>query len=278
MRGINVLLALAVILGVMGCRTTGRRDNPVYVVTVDKGDTLASIAQRFNTSWQEIVRDNRLRDARDFRVGQKLQIHPGPGGYLADSGRTFGDDTNGEENSNSQARPDSMRRKSGGGFLFGGGNEAEDNEDNNGASNGRRRVWTPLPWPVSGSVSSEYGYRWGRLHAGIDIRAPRGTPILSPASGKVIFAGRKGDYGKFILIDHGTFKTAYGHCASIDVSQGDVIKKGAVIGEVGSSGNASGTHLHFEFRMADDKPVDPVYYLAPRSLLSSATVASDSGS
>lgn len=278
MGGMNVLLALVVILGGMGCRTTSRRDNPVYVVTVDKGDTLASIAQRFNTSWQEIVRENRLHDARDFRVGQKLQIHPGPGGYLAESGRSFGDESNGEDNSNSEAHSDSTKRKSGGGFLFGSGNEVENVDGNDGASNSKRRVWTPLPWPVTGSISSEYGYRWGRLHAGIDIRAPRGTPILSPASGKVIFAGRKGDYGKFILVDHGTFRTAYGHCASIDVSQGDVIKKGAVIGEVGSTGNASGSHLHFEFRMADDKPVDPVYYLTPRSLLSSTSPASDSGS
>lgn len=268
----SLLLVIAMLL--VSCRTTSRSQVPVYHIQVEEGDTLSSIATRFNSSWQEIAQENRLRDGRDLRVGQTLRVRPGPGGYVAlpKGAKVTYEDA--EIESSNGATPGKSRPKRRG-LFFGGSDENENGlAENNANSNyeGKARKWSPLPWPVAGDVSSEFGYRWGRLHAGIDIRARKGTSIVSPASGKVIYSGYKGEYGKFILVDHGTFRTAYGHCSKLHVEAGDRIKKGDILGEVGATGNARGTHLHFEFRTAEDHPVDPLYYLQSRSLLSSASV------
>lgn len=266
-----------------GCRTVSRGQVPIYHIPVETGDTLASIATRFNTSWQDIAQENGLQDGRDLRVGQSLRVRPGPGGYMAlpkGAKVTYENaeiENDGGQENTSVAGGKRNRR----GLLFGGGGNANGASEGNNSATGtgkNKGKWSPLPWPVVGGVSSEYGYRWGRLHGGIDIRARKGTSIFAPASGRVIYSGYKGEYGKFILVDHGTFRTAYGHCSKIHVSVGERIKKGDVLGEVGATGNASGTHLHFEFRLADDRPVDPLYYLQSRSLLSSAAVGDEPGS
>lgn len=118
-----------------------------------------------------------------------------------------------------------------------------------------------LSWPVRGIVTSGYGMRWGRLHAGIDIAAPEGTPVAAAADGKVIFTGWAGGYGNLVLIAHGDgIVTAYAHLASIAVGQGAGVARGSVIGTVGSTGHSTGPHLHFEVRV-DGTPVDPIAYL-----------------
>jgi murein DD-endopeptidase MepM/ murein hydrolase activator NlpD len=116
-----------------------------------------------------------------------------------------------------------------------------------------------LIWPVSGVVTSGFGYRWGRLHAGIDISAPAGTPVRAAASGTVIYAGWMGGYGNLVVIDHGRgLATAYAHLSAIwgagSVSQGQGI------GAVGCTGSCTGNHLHFEVRV-NGQPVDPFSYL-----------------
>jgi murein DD-endopeptidase MepM/ murein hydrolase activator NlpD len=117
-------------------------------------------------------------------------------------------------------------------------------------------------WPVARvDVSSPFGYRLGRLHSGIDLRAPRGTPIKASAQGKVVFSGAKNGFGRFVIIDHGHgIKTAYAHNHRNLVRAGQWVKKGEVIATVGRSGNASGYHVHFEFRRRG-KAVDPVQHL-----------------
>lgn len=118
-----------------------------------------------------------------------------------------------------------------------------------------------LSWPVRGTVTSGYGMRWGRLHAGIDIAAPEGTPVAAAADGKVIFAGWAGGYGNLVLIAHGDgIVTAYAHLASIAVGQGARVSRGSVVGTVGSTGHSTGPHLHFEVRV-NGTPVDPMAYL-----------------
>jgi murein DD-endopeptidase MepM/ murein hydrolase activator NlpD len=105
-------------------------------------------------------------------------------------------------------------------------------------------------WPVRGTVTSEYGQRWGRLHAGIDIAAPNGTPIYAARAGCVTFAGVQGGYGNLILIDHGGgVVTAYAHQSRLLASRGDCVEGGAQIGAVGSTGNSTGNHLHYEVRV-----------------------------
>jgi murein DD-endopeptidase MepM/ murein hydrolase activator NlpD len=117
-----------------------------------------------------------------------------------------------------------------------------------------------LIWPVSGPVVSPFGWRWGRMHEGIDIAAGYGTPIAAAASGTVIYAGWMSGYGNLIIIDHGGgMATAYAHQSSFAVGGGSV-SQGQVIGYVGCTGHCFGPHLHFEVRI-NGSPVDPLGYL-----------------
>ncbi|MBE6067334.1 MAG: M23 family metallopeptidase [Clostridium lundense] len=116
--------------------------------------------------------------------------------------------------------------------------------------------------PVSrGTISSSFGERWGRMHKGIDIAAPTGTPIYAVRKGRVIFSGWQDGYGKVIKIDIGEDTVIiYGHCSILNVNKDDLVDTGDKIGEVGSTGNSTGPHLHFEVRK-DDVPQNPEPYL-----------------
>ena len=106
--------------------------------------------------------------------------------------------------------------------------------------------------PISGTLTSRFGARWGKSHKGIDIGASKGTPIKAAASGTVTTAstGYNGGYGNYIVISHGNgVQTAYGHCNSISVSVGQKVSQGQVIGTVGNTGNSQGNHLHLEIRV-----------------------------
>lgn len=116
-------------------------------------------------------------------------------------------------------------------------------------------------WPVNGPVVSPFGMRWGRLHAGIDIAVPSGTPIRASKSGTVAIAGWMGGYGNYTCINHGGgIATCYAHQSSIGVSVGQSVKQGQVIGSSGCTGHCFGPHVHFEVRI-NGTPVDPMGYL-----------------
>jgi murein DD-endopeptidase MepM/ murein hydrolase activator NlpD len=116
-------------------------------------------------------------------------------------------------------------------------------------------------WPVNGTVVSGFGMRWGRMHEGIDISASTGTPIWAAAAGTVIHSGWLGGYGNLVVVDHGDgLATAYAHTSSILVSVGQPVAQGETIALVGSTGNSSGPHLHFEVRV-NGVAVDPLLYL-----------------
>jgi murein DD-endopeptidase MepM/ murein hydrolase activator NlpD len=126
---------------------------------------------------------------------------------------------------------------------------------------GPQRVGGQLGWPVNGPVSSPFGQRWGRLHAGIDIPVPEGTPVRAAASGSVAIAGWMGGYGNYTCINHGGgLSTCYGHQSRIGVSVGQSVSQGSVIGASGNTGNSTGPHMHFEVRV-NGVPVDPMGYL-----------------
>jgi murein DD-endopeptidase MepM/ murein hydrolase activator NlpD len=117
-----------------------------------------------------------------------------------------------------------------------------------------------LIWPVSGTVTSGFGTRWGRLHAGIDISAPTGSAVRAAAGGRVIYAGSMGGYGNIVVIDHGGgLATAYAHLSAIWAGGGSV-GQGQGIGAVGCTGSCTGPHLHFEVRV-NGSPVNPLAYL-----------------
>jgi murein DD-endopeptidase MepM/ murein hydrolase activator NlpD len=118
-----------------------------------------------------------------------------------------------------------------------------------------------LIWPANGSISSGFGWRWGRLHAGIDIPLPEGTGLRAADSGTVAIAGWVGGYGNYTCIQHGgSLSTCYGHQSSISVSVGQSVSQGQVIGYSGNTGHSTGPHLHFEVRI-NGSPVDPLGYL-----------------
>jgi murein DD-endopeptidase MepM/ murein hydrolase activator NlpD len=120
-----------------------------------------------------------------------------------------------------------------------------------------------LIWPVDGPVVSGFGMRWGRMHEGIDIAVPAGTPIRAADAGTVVLVqseAESGGYGNFSCLDHGGgLQTCYAHQSSFAVTSGSV-SQGDVIGYVGCTGHCYGDHLHFEVRISG-APTDPLGYL-----------------
>ena len=116
--------------------------------------------------------------------------------------------------------------------------------------------------PVEGTISSVYGYRdtatgtVPKNHTGTDIAAVMGTKIKSATDGQVVLVSEEGDYGKHIKIQIGEVSIIYAHCNSLYVKEGEQIKQGQEIAEVGSTGNSTGPHLHFEIRISE-RTVDP---------------------
>ncbi len=121
-----------------------------------------------------------------------------------------------------------------------------------------------LVWPTAGRAGSGYGYRvhpiFGsrRLHSGVDIAGPTGQPIVAAAAGQVVSAGWRGGYGLAVVIDHGGgLATLYAHQSQVVVGAGQVVEAGQQIGHIGSTGQSTGPHLHFEVR-EDGVPRDPM--------------------
>ena len=128
----------------------------------------------------------------------------------------------------------------------------------------------PLRWPVRGPVHSEFGLRrspWTgkpEHHHGIDIGGPPGTPIRSPGAGTVAATSTHGRLGKHVAVDHGNgVRSLYGHLEAIDVTKGEQVAKGQVLGLVGNTGRSTGPHLHYEL-LVDGKPVNPRLFLVQR--------------
>ena len=116
-------------------------------------------------------------------------------------------------------------------------------------------------WPLRGRLTSRFGGRGSDLHDGIDIAAARGTPILSARDGKVIYSDRLSGYGNVIIVEHaGGFASVYAHNDRNFAHKGQRVSRGQKIASVGSTGRATGPHLHFEVRK-DNVARNPLYYL-----------------
>lgn len=229
-----VRLLLVTILVVGGCIGSPRRpvENPkrkqtgVYH-TVKRHQTLWRICKTYKVDMAKVAKINGIRNVNKIKAGQKIFI---PGAkkvlhvdiYIEDLGPAGKKPT----------RVDLAEVK--GRFI----------------------------WPVRGPIMKGFGRSKGRKHDGIDISAPRGTPIRSTDSGKVIYSGSeiKG-YGNIVIIKHGPpFISVYAHNAVNLVREGERVGKGHVIARVGSTGRATGSHLHFEIRN-HNRPIDPVLVL-----------------
>ena len=122
-------------------------------------------------------------------------------------------------------------------------------------------VGSAMAWPTSGSTTSAFGERWGRLHAGLDIANDVGTAIRAARGGTVILAGWNGGYGNSVVIDHGGgLSTLYAHASRVRTSEGQSVSQGDLIADMGSTGNSTGSHLHFETRV-NGNPRNPAEYL-----------------
>lgn len=218
--------------------------------TVKEGDTVVSIANQFSVSVQSLVETNNLLEPSSLEVGRSIFIP----GYV-------------EKNKTRAARPEKKKKDK---------KEKKSKKESKSTTSKTdikpqkapevyvERNENKFIWPVDGVVTSKYGVRRGRQHDGIDISAPRGTPVRAAAKGKVVFAKKMSGYGNLVVIKHsGNFFTAYAHLHEYKVALSDKVSQGQLIGLVGSTGRSSGPHCHFEVRHGAESR-NPLFFLPQR--------------
>jgi murein DD-endopeptidase MepM/ murein hydrolase activator NlpD len=214
-------LALGALLALAACAS--RPESTVHVVA--PGENLYRIALHYGVSVEDIAQANGIRDETQLEVGTRLTI-PRPKRSALER---------------PLLPPERLRAVAQGDALEDGG--------------------LRFAWPLHGTVTSRFGWRRSRMHEGIDIAARSGTPVHAAEAGHVIYASRLGGYGNVVVVRHGKlYETVYAHNRRFRVKKGARVRKGDVIAEVGSTGNASAPHVHFEVRRKDD-PRDPLLFL-----------------
>ena len=205
---------------------------------VRPGDNLYRIGIAHGTTAEAIARENGIRDVTTLRVGQVIWVPAGKPGSRPPKAPGASASSRGKPGASSSAARQAAR------------DEAKRNSE------------LSFGWPVSkATLTSRYGRRRGRPHEGIDLGAKRGTPIRAAEAGKVIHSGWLGDYGRVVIVKHaGHYSTVYAHANKLFVRKGDFVDRGERIAEVGTSGNATGPHLHFELRRREVAQ-DPMLYL-----------------
>jgi murein DD-endopeptidase MepM/ murein hydrolase activator NlpD len=132
-----------------------------------------------------------------------------------------------------------------------------------GSSYGSEQISANFVWPTRGTLSSSYGRRWGRMHQGIDIAGPIGTPVVAASDGVVVASSYQGGgYGNVIDIQHSDGSmTRYGHNNRLIASVGQTVKQGQHVADMGNTGRSTGPHLHFEIHPGGGSAVNPLAYL-----------------
>ncbi len=244
-RLIHIFIAVLFVAALFGTPLTAG----VQQHLVQKGETLSEIAQKYKVPLKSIIQANSIKSAHRIQIGKTLRI-PGnafalneilyqvkPGDTLIGIARLHNVEWKVLQSINGISSPRNLQI----------GAEIRIPHD------GSLGFISPLRVPLV--VTSKYGYRphpvTGRyqFHKGIDFRAVTGTRVYASKGGRVIFAGRKGGYGKIVGIEHeGNFTTWYGHLSRIRVKRGQTVNQGKVIGLSGNTGISTGPHLHFEIR------------------------------
>lgn len=212
-------------------------ESMVYEVQAKDGETLQEVGERYSVPTPTLQRINRLNKNQSLKAGQTI--------YIPVSEKT--------QKSADLRGSDKLKKVT---IPVPGSVEES-------ADSGRRgelyTQYRALEWPLEGKVLSPYGMRHGRPHKGIDIFPVNNEKDIRAARGGIVeFAGRKSRFGNVIVINHGSFKTLYAHCSKLLVKKGQEVEKGEEIAIVGRSGNADGTHLHFEYRTLADRSLDPM--------------------
>ena len=221
--------------------------SPRVVHVVTPGQTLFRIAQAYGVPLARLIEANRLKSPNAIAAGRRLVI-PGAKAPVAVAAR----------------RPLTEAER--------GALERSLTEDR--APVDLPRGWAPpqpkgpgeFIWPLEGPMNSAFGPRGGRRHAGIDVGSPRAQQVVAAADGEVAFAqATRTGFGNVVVLEHeGGFSTVYAHLSLIVAREGESARQGQPIGGVGTTGNASGPHLHFEIRHRG-VPLDPLRYL-PQTL------------
>ena len=202
-------------------------------VSLDPGMTLYSLSREYGVPVETIIEANGIQDPSSIRAGSEIYIPtgtPAPPAPPAVPPRP----------TPRKARPKGTEKPQETANLM------------------------SIVWPLEGLITGRFGQRGQHHHHdGIDIDGVRGEEVRAVASGIVVRSGSEGKYGKTVVIDHGNgVTTLYAHASRLLVREGDEVEQGETIAEVGATGNARGTHLHFEVRR-DGRPVDPIPYLKP---------------
>lgn len=207
---------------------------PTDVIKVGSGDSLTAIVKRHGLSLTELRRLNPGVNLARLVIGSNLRVaHAAPGALLAIRPGVSG-------GASWPARP-----------SFSG--------------SGAIPSFQSFLWPTKGVFTSGYGWRWGRMHKGIDIANNVGTPILAAKDGIVAYSGWSGAYGYLVEISHGDgTATRYAHNSRLLVRKGQIVPQGQTISLMGSTGRSTGPHLHFEIRKPGGSAVDPMALLPSR--------------
>jgi len=247
------VLALLMLLSLAGCFSThtgsgvSRADKKAVVYYVRPSDTLYNIGRKFGIDYHLIAKRNYVGKPYKIFVGQQLYID-----RYAPRSRQFPSSAIKRSYKKKPVIKKVVKRSS---------KPATTTHKAKAGSYGKGK----LLWPVNGRVTSRFGRRGSRMHDGIDISAKAGTPVRAAADGEVVYSdSRLSGYGKLVIVRHGrNLFTAYAHNQRNLVKKGTRVKAGDAIARVGSTGRASGPHLHFEVRQGST-PVDPLAYLPRR--------------
>lgn len=251
---------------------------PVYLVhTVQSGETLSSIAQKYGISTQTLININTLASANKLKIGQKLNVITvdgllytvRQGESLWDIARRYKVDIDKVIEVNGLTSPEKLQPKQmivlpGAKPIATATTTTTKSSSSSSAPalvSAKGTLQKAFDWPVQGRISSGFGSRWGSMHYGLDIAVNTGTPVRAAAAGKVTFAGWNGTYGYLVKIDHGNgVETRYAHNSALLVKVGQQVNRGSVIARSGNTGRSTGPHVHFEIRLKG-KAYNPLPYL-----------------